>query len=192
MKSSKQVILVGGGGHASVLVDILSTVNIELLGYVSLKDENIDLTYLGSDSYLESSLANDSLYLVNGIGSTHLPIHRKNIFEKYKRLGYNFLTLIHPTAIISTTAKIHEGAQVMAGSIIQPHCVIHENSIINTASSIDHHSIIEAHSHIAPGVTICGNVKIGKGSHVGPNTTIIQNAIITPETFIKANSLIKR
>lgn len=188
----KPLIILGSGGHATVLLDLIRECHLPIKGYVDFEENPLmKESYLGSDSYLETNTYQNDVLLVNGIGSIHKPYKRKGIFEKYKKLGYRFQTLVHPKAILSKDIELGEGAQIMAAAVLQTSCVIGENAIVNTGACIDHHSRIGQHAHIAPRATICGNVIVGHVAHIGPNSTLIQGVIVGDETFIPANSLVK-
>ncbi|NCQ55977.1 MAG: acetyltransferase [Alphaproteobacteria bacterium] len=188
----KSLIILGSGGHASVLLEIIRECQFPIKGYVDFNENPLMKEYyLGADSFLERASFQDEVLLVNGLGSIHKPYKRKEIFEKYKNLGYQFQTLVHPKAILSQEKKLGEGVQIMAGVVLQTGCVIGENSIINTGAHIDHHSTIGQHTHIAPSVTLCGNVTVGHVTHIGPNSTLIQGVVVGDEKFIPAASLIK-
>lgn len=188
----RPIVLIGGGGHASVLLDIIQELGLLIKGYVSLKEEkDIAASYLGDDSILNNKELISSIMLVNAIGSVHIPHKRKDIFLKYKNIGYDFFTLIHPSVIISKNSMIGEGVQIMAGCVIQTGCIVNANALINTGACIDHHSIIGEHTHVAPGATLCGNVIVGSTSHIGPNSTVIQGCRLPEKTFIPAHRLVK-
>jgi sugar O-acyltransferase (sialic acid O-acetyltransferase NeuD family) len=188
---SKPVIIIGNGGHARVLIDILLIQKREIIGYTAPNQENnpYSITYLGGD---EEILKYDSqeIELVNAIGSVSDTRLRANIFNIFKSKGYRFSTIIHPSAIISDTVILGEGVQVMAGAVIQPFVKIDDNTIVNTASSIDHDCRVGKHCHIAPGCVISGGVIVGEGTHIGTGTKIIQNVIIGENTLIGAGSLV--
>ena len=187
--SENSVIIIGNGGHAKVLCDCLTCMNIEVLGFI---DESGSADVLGDDAWLEENADEykSSHPLVNGIGSTTLPTQRQEIFEKYKALGFKFLTVIHPSAIIAQDIAIEEGAQIMAGAILQSNTTVGANAIINTRASIDHDCTIGAHTHIAPGCTLSGNVTIGETSHIGTCSTIIQSITIGSNALAAAGSVI--
>lgn len=131
---SKPVIIIGNGGHARVLVDILFMQKREIIGYTAPNKENnpYNITYLGGD---EEILKYDpqEIELVNALGSVSDTKLRANIFNIFKSKDYTFSTIIHPSAIISDTVILGEGVQIMAGAIIQPFVKIDDNTIVNTS-----------------------------------------------------------
>lgn len=190
----KPVIVLGAGGHAKVVIDVLIKQGATILGIVDSDSSKIGNQILGvniignDDSVLLYS--KDEICLVNGIGSVGSTRLRKNIFMEFKSQGYKFATISHPTAIIGKDVIIAEGSQIMAGVIIQPGVVIGENTIINTKASIDHDCTIHSHAHISPGVTICGGVLVGEGTHIGASTTVIQGVEIGANVVVGAGSLV--
>jgi UDP-perosamine 4-acetyltransferase len=189
MRDEKPIVLVGAGGHARVVRDLLNTLERSIRGYCAIEPEG-DLPYLGNDEQLLDTVSPSDVYLVNGIGavSPQANEHRDKIFLKFKQHGFSFITLIHPSAVVSSSVTLEEGVQIMAGVVIQTHVNVGPNTIINTSSSIDHDCILGKSVHIAPGVTLSGNVKIGAFSHIGVGATIIQNITVKESTLLRAGT----
>lgn len=188
---NKPIIILGNGGHAAVLVEILQTAKRHIVGYTApeISQNFFGLSYLGDDTSV-FDLPADEVELVLGIGTINASTRRKTIFESFKSRGYHFTEVIHPSAIISPSASIDEGTQIMAGVIVQTEAEIGRNTILNTGCQIDHHCSIGHHSHIAPGCILSGNVKIGEYCHVGAGTTVIQNITIGNGVLVGASSLV--
>jgi len=190
------VIILGAGGHAKVLLDALKIKNVEIIG---LTDKNpqkkIDyipgVEVLGDDREIFKH-SPDAVRLVNGLGTVRSSTERKKIYERFKKVGYNFADVIHPSAIVSQYIKLFEGVQIMAGSIIQSGCIIGKNTIINTKVSIDHDCRIGNHVHIAPGVTISGEVEVGEGAHIGTGAVVLQGIQIGRNSTIGAGAIVTR
>lgn len=189
--SSKPVIIIGNGGHARVLIEILLMQKKEILGYTAPAQEHnpYHIPYLGTD---EEILHYDQreIELVNAIGSVSTTKLRTYIFTFFKSRGYHFLNIIHPSAVVSSTVLLGEGVQIMAGAIIQPFVRIGDNTIINTSASIDHDCYIGKNCHIAPGCVLSGSVTVGEGTHIGTGTNIIQNVKVGKNVIIGAGSLV--
>ncbi len=182
------IILLGSGGHARVLLDALYCNGIEPLGYVDCKKSaaDIGIDYLGDDEYLEG-LSCDELLLVNGVGDI---TRRQQLFESFKTQGFNFGQVIHPSAIISKSALLAEGVQVMAGAVIQTGVNIDENVIINTRASIDHDCSVGSHSHVAVGAVLAGDVRVSKNVLIGAGSTVIQGLTIGSDSVVAAGAVV--
>ena len=189
---SKPIILVGLGGHAGVLLDLIHLLGLEVIGGTDLEpNAKLGIVYLGGDHAIERHRA-ETVRLVNCLGSNRNPLPRKRLYERFKELGYSFATLVHPKAVIAKTAVLEEGVQVMAGTIVQPYAQIGRNTILNTRSSVDHDCLIGEHCHIAPGVSLSGNVTLGDCSHVGTGASVIQGVRLGPECLVAAGACVTR
>lgn len=193
---SLPIIILGAGGHAKVMIDALLASSAVIAGVVdpdlTLTGTNIlGVPVLGGDDVV-NKFPPSQVQLVNGLGSVGLPVKRQQLFERFKGLGYNFATVVHPSAVVASDVVLGEGAQVMAGAVIQPGCRIGLNSIVNTRASVDHDCIIGDHVHIAPGVTLSGGIAVGTCSHIGTGATVIQGISIGNGGLVAAGSVVTR
>ncbi len=190
----KPVILLGAGGHARVLLDILLEKNIEVLGIAEkdgadLPADLYGIPVIGSDSDVQQ-YPPDKVELVNGIGSIGYIALRQKVYEKFKRQDYCFAQVIHPGAVVSRRAELGEGVQIMAGAVVNIGTCIRGNSIINTNASVDHDCLIGAHVHIAPGVTLSGGVTVGDCSHIGTGASVVQGIEIGGNVIVGAGAVV--
>lgn len=191
---SLPVIILGAGGHAKVLIDTLLAASAVIAGIVAPNPtlagtKILGVPLLGGDDVVTEYPPSEIL-LVNGLGSIGLPANRQQLFQRFKEMGYKFATVIHPSAVIASSVVLCEGAQIMAGVVIQPGTHIGINSIINTRASVDHDCIIGDHVHIAPGVTLSGGIKVGACSHIGTGATVIQGISVGAQSIIGAGSVV--
>ncbi|MFI3155456.1 MAG: acetyltransferase [Methylococcaceae bacterium] len=191
---TKPVIILGGGGHAKVLIDILRRLNCRLLGIVDpnqpIGSMLLGLHILGADNVV-LDYSETKIELVNGLGS--LPKDkglRAGLFNTFNTQGYRFKTLIDPSAFIAADVELSEGVQVMAGVIIQTGTKIAENTIVNSGAIVEHDCCIGRHVHIAPGTVLSGTVDIGDHVHIGTGATIIQGINIGTGSIIGAGSVV--
>jgi len=187
----KPLILLGLGGHAKVLMDILELNDLEIKGYTAPNEQSnpYDIPYLGDDSVV-NQFDRGKVELVNTMGSVSDMSLRKKLYFDFKEKGYFFATLVHPKAYVSARATIDEGVQVLAGAVVQPFATIGENSIINTNAVVEHDSLVSRNCHIASGVTISGNVNVGPCTHIGTGASIIQGLQIEENVVVGAGAVV--
>jgi sugar O-acyltransferase (sialic acid O-acetyltransferase NeuD family) len=195
MKSNKPILVLGSGGHAKGLIEILQGYGSEIIGCIVKEriveqEEILGVPIVGTDDEVVLKYQPDQVYLVNGVGSIGDTGRRRTIFNDYKKWGYAFIEVIHPTAIISSYASLGEGVQIMAGAIIQAGSVLGDNSILNTKASIDHDCTIGKHVHVSPGATLCGHILVGEGTHIGAGAVVIQGIEIGQLCVIGAGSIV--
>ena len=192
----KDYIMIGNGGHAKVCRDVLAKSGFKEIGYVLGKGSSVGYlashnNFLGTDEWLLEQPANE-LLLVNGIGGEPDSVIRNIVFDKYCLVGFKFATLIHPSAYLADDVILGEGAQIMAGAIVQPNCIIKSNVIINTRASIDHDCVVGKHVHIAPGAVLCGGVVIGEATFVGAQACIIPAISVGSHALVGAGLTVRR
>lgn len=191
MTDIRPAILLGAGGHAKVLVDLLKEGGTSILGIcdpvlAARRESNwLGLSVLGGDDVL-AGFQPEALVLVNGVGFLPGSLTREKLYLSLHRKGFHFASLVHVRAIVSSSAELNPGVQVMAGATVQPGSIILENTIVNTQASVDHDCTIGPHVHIAPGANICGGVTVGRGAFVGAGATVAQGINIGEGAVIGA------
>ena len=196
MISERPVVVVGGGGHGRVVLDVLRAAGAQIMGVVDPSEEiekrlPAGVVRLGGDGWLEAADA-EAIALVNGIGSVNVPTLRRTVFERWSDRGFAFARVVHPAAIVAADAVLGDGCQIMAGAIVQPGARIGADAIVNTGASVDHDCDIGAHVHIAPGVTLSGGVVVGEASHIGTGAIVIQNVRIGAGALVGAGVVVTR
>ena len=188
----RPVIVVGGGGHAKVLVSTLLLCRRNILGFVDLNPAApplLGISCLGSDAAVLLH-APDDVRLVNGVGSTGSTASRQDVYDRFTREGYCFATVRHPSAVIAPEVQIEDGAQIMAGVILQSGSSVGANAIVNTGAIIDHDCVVGAHAHIAPRAVLSGGVRVGSGAHIGTGACIIQRVSIGAASVVGAGAVV--
>jgi sugar O-acyltransferase (sialic acid O-acetyltransferase NeuD family) len=194
---NKSLILIGSGGHASVLLDVLKMCDRKVLGVVDpklLKEGKSmfnGLKVLGDDSQI-TKFDTLEVELVNGIGPSTSSFKKQEIENRYSSLGYTFATVIHPSAIINCDAIIGIGVQIMAGAIIQSGVSIAKGCVINSGSIIEHDCMLSSFVHVAPGAVLCGNVKLLDNVYVGANAVITQNIKVSENSIVGAGTTLTK
>lgn len=171
--------LYGASGHAKVVIDILSANHIPV---DALVDDNPELQELHGIPIVHS-VEGLSPFIIS-IGSNKT---RKMIAE---RINGPFAIAVHPSAIISTYARINEGSVVMQGAIIQSDVHIGKHCIINTAATVDHECIIEDYVHVSPNASLCGNVHVGEGTQIGAGSVVVPGIKIGKWSLVCAGSVV--
>jgi len=192
-----KLVLLGAGGHCKAVIDVLLQMNkYSIEGILDLK-ENIakkvlNIPVVGTDSTLNLLLKKGIRHCFITVGSTGDPKKRIVLYKLLKRMNFNFINVISPSAIISQQTKIGHGNFIAPGAIINASTIIGNNCIINTGSIVDHDCDIADNVHIAPGSTLSAGIKIGHNTHVGTGSSIIQYLTIGKNVLIGAGSVVTK
>lgn len=189
----QKVVIIGSGGHAKVVIDIIELENkYEIYGLLTNDNLNSFCGYpvLGNDEKLQEIKAMGINNVAIGIGGFRNNQLRKKIYTKISNLDFNIINAIHPSAIIAKTVVLGNGVVVFAGVIINTEAKIFNNCIIATGSTIDHETVIENHCLISAGVTIGANVLIKEGTLCALGSKVISQVQIEKNTLIGAGAVV--
>jgi len=192
---NKPLILVGGGGHASVLAELANDLQLPVLAFTEVRAPDTHslltgLDFLGDDSVIFSAHKPDAISLINGLGSTGKIKQRATIFNQFTAEGYGFTDLIHPTSYLSPSVSYGQGLQVLAGAIINTGARLGDNVLINSRALVEHHCIIGSHTHIASGAVVCGGSMIGESVHIGAGAVINQGITVADGAIIASGAVV--
>jgi sugar O-acyltransferase (sialic acid O-acetyltransferase NeuD family) len=169
-----QILILGAGGHAKVVADIVRLQGHEVAGFLDDNEELIGRIVSGV-TVLDRITAYQKYpfdKLIFGIGNNRIrqKIHTQ-IFSDIA--DKQWFTAIHPRSIVADSVTINVGTVVMAGAVINADTVIQQHVIVNTGATIDHDNIVQSYAHIAPGVNLAGGVRIETGALIGIGSCVI-------------------
>jgi len=186
------IIVLGGKGHAKVVIDMLLVQRRQIIGYCDLDPDGqlvLGVPRLGDDEMI-LTFAPEKVRLANGIGSVRPSLSRSVVYERFVGKGYTFNQAIHPSAVVAADVQFGDGVQVMARAVLQPGTRVGVNTIINTSASVDHDCVIGSHVHISPGAVLCGHVRVGDGAHIGAGATIVQGRSVGTKSMVGAGAVV--
>ncbi len=183
--AKERAVIIGAGYHSKVVLEAVWALNAyDVIGLVDPKPLAPSLggvAVLGGDELMPKLRDQGIRIAVLGIGDNSL---RQRLAEQALSLGYDLPPIVHPHASISPSAKILDGAVIMARAVIGTQTLIREFAIVNTGAIIDHDNDIGKAAHIAPGCALAGCVHIGAcaligvGSAIRPKITVGAHAIV--------------
>lgn len=185
-------LILGGGGHAASLAEILIKQGVHIVGVVSPQISAGKALFDGVPHYVSDDdilkFSPENTLLVNGIGSMPYQSLRESIYNRFRKMGYKFATVIADSATVSDYSVLHSGVQVMNKCVINLGCTIGENTIINTSSSIDHDCNLGSHCHVAPGSVLSGQVLVQDNVHIATGVRIVNNITIGERAIISVGA----
>lgn len=125
----------------------------------------------------------DALLLAIGI-----PIVRRQVAESLRARGANFLTLIHPTAIVSATATIGEGSIVCPYAIVSDSARMGAFVLMNYHSSLGHDASAGDYAVLSPYATLGGNAHVAEDVFMGLHASVGPGKRIGARSKVSANS----
>lgn len=191
----KRGILVGGGAFAR---EVLSWANdrpdgirdVEFKYFLdadatALEDfADFPLTHLGDpDTYAP----NDGDIFLIAIGS---PQMKSRISTRLVEVGGQFATVVHPSAVVSRTAKLGVGVVIGPQSYIATNSDLGNFSCVNSMSGIGHDAQLGPCCTVSSQVDIMGKVQLGERVFVGSGARILPNVKVQQGSKIGAGSIV--
>lgn len=197
---SADIVLIGAGGHAKVILQILMNLKYNILGFIDEKVDHFINLQKVSDDFLFSSpnlghqlgkqkfetnhhLNKEAVIAFGAINVEGLK-RRTCVFQAYRNKQITFPAIVDVTAIVAETVRFDEGVTVSPGVIINANVSLSQAVIINTGVIVEHDVSIGEGSHIAPGAIVLG------GARVGMNCMVGAGAVILPYTAVPDNTLV--
>jgi len=178
MSNAPDILLIGAGGHAHVLIDALSAGgDVRRIGILDADERVVgkyvlNIQIVGTDRMLEQFVANGTRHFAIAVGANNRL--RAQLFQKCLDAGLSPLTIIHPSAIVSRWAKLGDGAQLLPRSVVNAGAALGVNVIVNTGAIVEHDCVLGDHVHISSNACLAGGVVVGDMAHVGAGAVIRQ------------------
>ncbi|MDE1769758.1 MAG: acetyltransferase [Thaumarchaeota archaeon] len=191
-----KVVIVGAGNLGREVLWTLSDCNknskkYDVLGFID-EDEQLHnkikhkKRVLGGFEWF-SNKPTQKVKCVIAIGDGKI---RKKIVEKLERIGVEFITVIHPSVIMSDSVKVGKGTIIQAGSVLTVDVTIGNHCRIDTNCTIAHDAKISDYVDLSPGVNINGNNFIQTGTFIGSGTVTKEKISIGKWCIIGAGTVL--
>lgn len=192
------LIIVGAGGFGREVYQWLTDwqgadrqrqIEFRIKGFLSndadiLNDFKLPVGILGDENNYQYQ-PNDRF--VMGIGTTK---RKTQVAKRMLRQGARFISLIHPTALISNSAKIGKGVVICPFVTICTNATVGNFAMMNIYSSAGHDAVIGDYSVLSPYATLNGHAVLEEGVFMGTHTTVVNNKTVGANSRISANSLV--
>lgn len=181
----KKVVLIGGGGHAKVVMDIVEACGDQVVGVLDDALEKGTLIQgvpvLGKVAEAEGF--EDCSFLI-AIGNNEVR------YRLAKQLDLPWYTAVHPTAVVSSKAQIGEGSVVMPKAVVNAGARIERHCIVNTAAVVEHDNHIADCGHISCGAVLTGTVRVGETVLIGAGAIVRNNVTICAGSTVGAGAVV--
>lgn len=187
MIKEKDLAFIGYSGHAYVCIEIALLLNYNILGYhdvIEVSKNPYQLSFLGE----ETQFGKHQGLLFSSIGDNKI---RHKVYKTVSVIKSDmFVTLQHPTAIVSETVQIGKNVLISAGAVINAQCHIGTGCIINTGAIIEHECQVQDFAHVAPGAVLLGNIYVGPRSFIGAGAVVKQGLRIGKDVIVGAGAVV--
>ena len=189
-----EVVLVGGGGHARVLLRALLDAGRSVRGYSAPNASGAELpiAWLGDDEALLTDAGAAGGEAVLALGKHDGGAFRLVLQQRYESAGYVFKPLVAAGAVVHVDVSLGHGTVVLSGAAVITGSRLGRACIVNTHASVDHDCVLGDDVHVAPGAVLCGAVRVGHHVFVGAGATVVPGVHIATGVVIGAGATVVR
>jgi UDP-perosamine 4-acetyltransferase len=182
-------------GHAKVLADLLADIpGFTAIGLVDDFPENRErrlrgLAILGGGDALSELRARGVDGVMLGFGEAS---GRLEAIERVRAAGLELPLLVHGSAVVSASAVVGAGCQILAGAHVGADARLADGVLINTHVVVEHDARLGAGSVVAPGVVLAGRASVGAAASIGAGATILPDVVIGEYAVVAAGAVVTR
>lgn len=161
---SGNVVIVGAGGHGRAVAEALRQLKgLTIAGFLDDGEQRDvwEWRVLGPTNRSLEAYRRLADSAIVAIGNNE---HRRSLHLRLVEAGFRMVSVVHPRALVSPTAKVGEGCAVMAGAIVGTEAVLEEGVIVNSGATVDHHCRVEAFGHVGTNCAMAGGSVLGRGA----------------------------
>jgi sugar O-acyltransferase (sialic acid O-acetyltransferase NeuD family) len=184
------IVVFGAGGHGKVVADVLLAAREDVLGFLddsaAVGARVLGLPVLGGASWFEEHPA---VRVALGIGNNEA---RARVAAACEARGLRLVSAVHPRAVVSSSARVDEGAVIMALAVVNPDAVVGRGAIVNSGAVIEHDCVLGPFAHVSPNASLGGACKVGAFAHLGIGATMLPGTSVGERTIVGGGAVVTR
>ncbi len=182
---SKDIYIVGAGTYGEAMYELAEILGYSVKGFYDEDDGKLNASVMGAKVIGKfSNLSNNEINGKNFIVAIGNNESRYNIMTEINQKGGITPTLIHPSAVISPSAKVGKGVYIQANAYIWTEAQIGDFCIISPNTVIAHHTEIGKACLISTLAGVGASIKIKDKVFIGMGATIVTGLVTIGENSI--------
>lgn len=117
-----------------------------------------------------------------------IPGVRRRVAERLLARGAEFLSLVHPTAVVAATAAIGTGSIICPHAIVSDAARLDRFTLLNYHASVAHDAATGAFAVFSPYATLGGGASVGEDAFLGLHASVGPGIAVGERSKVAANS----
>ena len=190
----KKIYIYGVGGLGREILELIKAINRinpkwNVSGFIDdgkIGFENDGIPVLGGEKFLYE--LNEPVDVVIGIADARIKEKLYNELKENELIS--FPRVLHPSAIISGSSIISEGAVIFYSCFISINTYVGTMSLMSAGAQLAHDSKLGDFCSVMPSVNISGNVTVNARVYIGTQSAIRQGIRIGNDSVIGMGSVV--
>ena len=181
-------MVIGAGGHGRVVAEAAAG----FYDTIAFLDDAPATTVIDGCSVRGkfadlSLLAGEYESAIVAVGDNKLRIE---LLNRASESGFDLISVIHPSAVVSRFAEVGRGCAVLAHGFIGPGATLGAACIVNNAATVDHDCKLGDGVHVSPGANVAGGARIGSRSWIGIGAAVREGVEIGKDVMVGAGAAV--
>lgn len=197
---TSSLLILGGGGHALVVAEAAIGLGWKVAGFLDdgaspvLATGTPSATHLGRLGELGAHLRDSTgslRTLILAMGDARV---RRGLITALAgvRPAPIAATIVHPSAVVSSTASIGHGVFIGPRAVVHTRAVVHDHAIINTGAIVEHECVVGENTHIAPGAILGGRARVEPDALVGIGARVMLSRVVGRGAVVGCGAVVIR
>jgi sugar O-acyltransferase (sialic acid O-acetyltransferase NeuD family) len=189
-----RLVLVGGGGHASDVLQAVEAINAvrptyEVVGILDDKDVDPrrfagrEVDHIGP---VDDVASIDAAYVL----CLGWPWTRHAVAQRIGERGEPVPAIIHPSAEVGFGAELRPGSVVLSHAHVSPFVRLGVHGLVSYNASVGHDSIFGDHASVMPNAAVSGGVVAGHRVLVGTGAVVREGVHLGDDVKIGAGAAV--
>lgn len=180
-------------GHAKVIVDLFgASGELQFAGLVDDLPRNAartvrGLAVLGDATSLPALEQQGVEGVVLGFGEHR---GRAQACKRVLAAGLSLPVLVHPSAVVSPTAVLGAGAQILPLAFVGPDASVGTGALVNTGAIIEHDVQIADGVVVGPHATLNGRATVQQDAQIGAGATVLPDRRVGAGAIVGAGAVV--
>lgn len=179
--------LVGAGGHARVVHDVLVRSGATVLAVSGDARGPAWGVPVLDDDELAALVAGTGTVVALGIGDD---ARRSRLLQWAVECGLPLPPVVASTATVAASATLGAGTVVLEHAHVGPSARLGRAVVVNTAAVVEHDVVVGDGSHVAPAAVLLGAVEVGAGTLVGSGATVLPGIRVGDRAVVGAGAVV--
>jgi sugar O-acyltransferase (sialic acid O-acetyltransferase NeuD family) len=181
----RAIYVVGTRSFAAEVVDYASAAGFEVAGLL----EPYDRDRVGTEAHgLSVTWLEDTGHVAAAVGTGERD--RRPVVERLEAAGIEPVTVVHPAAHVSPSARIREGCVVGPAAVVGAATELGRHVVVGRGALVGHHVVVGDYATLNPGANVGGNSTIGSGALVAIGAVVRDHVRVGASALVAAGAVV--
>lgn len=102
------------------------------------------------------------------------------------------VAVVHPRAVIGTGVVVEPGAVVLAQAVLSPLARVGRHALVHNGAVLGHDTVVERYASVMPGAIVGGDALVGEGAVVASGATVLEGRTVGAWATVAAGAVVTR